>query len=304
MKKLSVAFMAILLFVACQNSGSKESQNVVALEKTTEDKKPSTIKDEGIKPQILSDVDNKNDEPPQVGDTKQTKPQIPQTKLDWDKKIIKNASINFEIKDFKKYNSTFRDKVKQVGGYIAQEQQAESEYKIENTLTIKVPVDQFDNAVQLLVTDIEKLNEKKITSDDVTTEFVDTRSRLESKKQVRLRYLDLLKQAKNMEEILSVQSEINDIQEEIESASGRIEYLSHSSSFSTINLTFYQILNPAVADPPKPSFSTKFSIAFKDGWNWIQEVFIIIVSLWPLLLVVIGLYFLYSKSRKLKVKAT
>jgi hypothetical protein len=33
--------------------------------------------------------------------------------------------------------------------------------------------------------------------------------------------------AKNMEEILSVQSEINGIQEEIESAAGRIEYLGH-----------------------------------------------------------------------------
>lgn len=275
----------------------------MALEKTTEEEKPSTIIDEGLKPQIISDDDNKKVEPPQVGNINQTKPQIPVTKLNWDKKIIKTASINFEIKDFKKYNAAFRDKVKQVGGYIAQEQQSESEYKIENTLTIKVPVDQFDNAVQLLITDIEKLNEKKISSEDVTTEFVDTRSRLESKKQVRLRYIDLLKQAKNMEDILSVQSEINGIQEEIESASGRIEYLNHSSSFSTINLTFYQILNPAVAEPAKPSFSTKFSTAFKDGWNWIQEVFIIITSIWPLLFAVFGTYLIYRRTRKPKVKA-
>ena len=84
---------------------------------------------------------------------------------------------------------------------------------------------------------MKELNEKKITSEDVTTEVIDTRSRLEAKKQVRLRYLDLLKQAKNMEEILSVQSEINGIQEQIESAAGRMEYLQHSSSFSTIHLT-------------------------------------------------------------------
>ena len=300
MKKITVAFIAILLFVACKNQTAKESGDLVSLKREIEDKKEENNK------QPLSDIIGtyERDKTPQDDKTKQVKhqQQIPAPKQDWDKKIIKTAAVNFEVKDFQKYNAEFRDKVKQVGGYIAQEQQAESEYKIENTLTIKVPVDQFDNAIQLLVTDVKKLNEKKITSDDVTTEFVDTRSRLESKKQVRLRYLDLLKQAKNMEEILSVQSEINGIQEEIESASGRIEYLSHSSSFSTINLTFYQILNETAVDKDKPSFSTKLSKAFKDGWSWIQELFVVLVTLWPLFLAAFGVYLIFKRTRKPKIK--
>jgi hypothetical protein len=300
MKKITVAFIAILLFVACKNQTAKESGDLVSLKREIEDKKEENNK------QPLSDIIGtyERDKTPQDDKTKQVKhqQQIPAPKQDWDKKIIKTAAVNFEVKDFQKYNAEFRDKVKQVGGYIAQEQQAESEYKIENTLTIKVPVDQFDNAIQLLVTDVKKLNEKKITSDDVTTEFVDTRSRLESKKQVRLRYLDLLKQAKNMEEILSVQSEINGIQEEIESASGRIEYLSHSSSFSTINLTFYQILNETAVDKDKPSFSTKLSKAFKDGWSWIQELFVVLVTLWPLLLAAFAVYLIFKRTRKPKIK--
>ena len=300
MKKITVAFIAILLFVACKNQTAKESGDLVSLKREIEDKKEENNK------QPLSDIIGtyERDKTPQDDKTKQVKhqQQIPAPKQDWDKKIIKTAAVNFEVKDFQKYNAEFRDKVKQVGGYIAQEQQAESEYKIENTLTIKVPVDQFDNAIQLLVTDVKKLNEKKITSDDVTTEFVDTRSRLESKKQVRLRYLDLLKQAKNMEEILSVQSEINGIQEEIESASGSIEYLSHSSSFSTINLTFYQILNETAVDKDKPSFSTKLSKAFKDGWSWIQELFVVLVTLWPLLLAAFAVYLIFKRTRKPKIK--
>ena len=300
MKKITVAFIAILLFVACKNQTAKESGDLVSLKREIEDKKEENNK------QPLSDIIGtyERDKTPQDDKTKQVKhqQQIPAPKQDWDKKIIKTAAVNFEVKDFQKYNAEFRDKVKQVGGYIPQEQQAESEYKIENTLTIKVPVDQFDNAIQLLVTDVKKLNEKKITSDDVTTEFVDTRSRLESKKQVRLRYLDLLKQAKNMEEILSVQSEINGIQEEIESASGRIEYLSHSSSFSTINLTFYQILNETAVDKDKPSFSTKLSTAFKEGWSWIQELFVVLVTLWPLFLAAFGVYLIFKRTRKPKIK--
>ena len=126
--------------------------------------------------------------------------------------------------------------------------------------------------------------------------------RLESKKQVRLRYLDLLKQAKNMEEILNVQSEVNGIQEEIEAASGRIEYLSHSSSFSTINLTYYQVLNATAVDNDKPSFSTRVSNAFRFGWNWVGELSVAIISIWPLLFAVFAIIIFYRRSNRTKPK--
>ena len=99
--------------------------------------------------------------------------------------------------------------------------------------------------------------------------------------------MDLLRQAKNMEEILNVQSEINGIQEEIESAAGRIQYLGHSTTFSTINLTYYQILNSSAKDIDKPSFATKLSSAFSTGWSKrIGDLFIGLVSIWPLLLII------------------
>ena len=92
------------------------------------------------------------------------------------------------MKDYKSYYNSLREKVKAVGGYIAQEEQNQSDYKIENSLVIKVPVDQFDNALVQLTANTENLNEKKITLSDVTTEVIDTKSRMEAKRQVRLRY--------------------------------------------------------------------------------------------------------------------
>ncbi len=242
---------------------------------------------------------------PQVPGDKQKQQQQqkePAIKPDWDKKIIKTASLNLEVKDYNTFYSSLREKVRAAGGYIAQEEQSQSDYKIENSLTIKVPVDQFDNAVVQLTSNTEKLNEKKITSQDVTTEVVDTKSRMEAKKQVRLRYIDLLKQAKNMEEILSVQSEINGIQEEIESAAGRIEYLGHSSTFSTINLTYYQILNSSAKDTDSPSFGTKLSSAFKSGWSWIGDLFVGLVSIWPLFLLIFIAVIVYKRTKLQKPK--
>src|SRR5205085_9088581 len=121
-----------------------------------------------------------------------------QPNADWDKKIMKTASLNAEVKHYDSFYVSLRETVRSIGGYIGKEQQNQSEYKIENTITVKVPVDQFDNAVTLLTNGTDKVNERKISSQDVTTDIIDTKSRMEAKKQVRERYLDFLKQAKNM----------------------------------------------------------------------------------------------------------
>ena len=267
MKILITALAALLLISSCEKNkiSDKKSEEPSSQSITLGNVKAFEPEQSGTLDYF---ADSTGTPSPPPGETRQFKEPThtqPIPNPDWDKKIIKNATLNFEVKDYKNFYSTFREKIRNLGGYVAQEDQTQSEYKIENTLVIKVPVDQFDNALTLLTTNVEKINERKISSQDVTSEFVDIKSRIESKKQVRQRYIDLLKQAKNMEEILNVQSEIDEMQEEIESASGRIQYLGHSSSFSTINLTYYQVLNSSAKENSNPSFGQDLAIAFKTG---------------------------------------
>ena len=222
---------------------------------------------------------------------------------DWDSKIIKTATLKLEIKDFKKYNEYVHTAVKQYGAYVAQEDQNLSDEKSETTITIKVPVVQFESMMNKLPGDDSKMMEKKISSEDVTGEVVDTKSRLEAKKQMRLKYLEFLKQSKNMEEVLQVQNEINAIQEQIESAAGRVAFLSNQSAMSTINLTFYQPMQGYKPTDATPSFLTRMGNAFTTGAGWIAELFIGLVSIWPLLLIVFAIYFGWKKLRPAKVIA-
>ncbi|MBA2250943.1 MAG: DUF4349 domain-containing protein [Chitinophagaceae bacterium] len=226
----------------------------------------------------------------------------PNSNPDWDKKIIKTAVLKLEVKNFKIYSDIVHKAAKQYGGYIANEEQDQSAEKKEATISIKVPVEQFESLLNQLPSDTDKIVEKKITSEDVTGEVVDTKSRLEAKAQTRLKYLEFLKQAKNMEDVLKVQEEINDIQEEIESASGRINYLSHQSAFSTINLTFYQPLPGFVPDNNTPGFLQRTVDAFKTGINFIGEIVIGLVSVWPLWLLIFGGRILWRKRAFAKLR--
>jgi hypothetical protein len=56
-------------------------------------------------------------------------------------------------------------------------------------------------------------------------------------------------------------------------------------------------LNASAKDTDKPSFSTKLSEAFKTGWSWIGDLFIGIVSTWPLFLMIFVGFIIYKRWR-------
>jgi hypothetical protein len=226
----------------------------------------------------------------------------PAASPDWDKKIIKTANITLELKDYAAYNNSIHARVKMYGAYIAQEQQSETDNQLTNEVTIKVPVDKFEDLVNSLGGEGIKVMQKNISSEDVTGEVVDTKARLEAKKQVRDRYLDLLKQAKTMKDILDVQAEINSIQEDIESAAGRVDYLVHSAAYSTVNIKYYQFLNGVTEKDIEPAFLSKITDAFKTGGEIITNIVLFFVSIWPLCAAGAFLFFYFRKSRGKKAK--
>ncbi len=225
------------------------------------------------------------------------------TYTDWDKKIVKTAMVKLEAKDYNTFNSSIHNSIKGFGAYIAGEQQSQSETLVQNNLTLKVPVDQFDALLNSIGGDGIQIISKDISTDDVSTELIDTKARIEAKKQLRDKYSELLQQAKSMKDILQVQSEINNIQEELEAAAGRVNYLSHSAAYSTVTISYFQYLNGNTSDNSEPTFFTKIKEAFATGGSVFTHIVLLFVSIWPLLLAgtILYVYFKKGKSKKVTV---
>jgi hypothetical protein len=291
MIRTSTAWAAVLLLVCIACNQTNRNAKDIELSKES-----IVIQDTAVDSTLLP-----HQEPTQGSEKEKDKIAQKAQIINWDKKIIKTAKLNAEVKNYKNFSAQINDRVKKYGGYVSQEEQSQTEYKIENAIVIKVPVDQFESAVNDLLKDADKINEKTISSDDVTAQFVDGKSRLEAKRQIRLRYLDLLKQARNMEEILAVQKEINDIHEEIESLTGRLNFLGHSAAMSTINFSFYQVLDASANGPKDVNFLTKVKTSFTNGLYWMGEVLIGFVGLWPLILLLVTGIYLFRKKRVIKI---
>lgn len=222
----------------------------------------------------------------------------PQPAIDWNKKIVKTANIKIEVKDLNRYSSTIYNAVMQAGGYISKEEQHNTEGMLAMNIDIKVPVANFESLLLSVCTKDSKILERIINTDDVTGQLVDTKARLIAKEQMRLRYLDFFKNAKDMNEVLQVQSEINRLQEEIEAASTSISYLSNASAMSTIHL--YSVQNILPGDhtaPAEPGFFKRILAAIRIGGMFLAELFIGLLSIWPLW-IAIGICLMIYKKRK------
>jgi hypothetical protein len=295
------AMLATVLLFSCHSMKEKmETDSIAATEsadKTAANaEQPDPLSDEQSSPSAdstpASPIRNNSSKPSPVA-----------APVDWDRKIIRTANLTFEVPNFNSFTLSLAQKTKQFGGYIASENQEASPDKISTTVSIKVPVAQFQDLLNVLPQDGAIVVSRLITSEDVSTQVVDINARLETKKQVRQKYMEFFKSAKNMDEVLKVQTEVNDIQEGMESAASRMNYLKHASAMSTINLTYYQWLkveenNIVVED----GFLHKLSESFTGGAKWIGGVMLALVNLWPAILIVLVLIFGYRKWLKASKK--
>jgi len=290
-KPVITALAASIIFISCNRSETKDA--ALADVVTTDLQKISTSEKQQIPVgKLKQPLTDSMGSPLQPAAT---------ANPDWDKKMIKTGTLKLEVKNFKNFSNNVHKTIKQFGGYIAQEEQSTTDERTETVITIKVPVEQFENMINQLPGEEEKVLERKISTEDVTGDIVDTRSRLEAKKQMRAKYLEFLKGSKNMEEVLQVQNSVNNIQEEMESAAGRIQSLSHQSAYSTINLSFYQPVAGYTTVDDNPSFFTRISNAFKTGSSWIANLFVGLVSVWPLLLLAVVIYAGWRKLKSPKI---
>lgn len=196
-------------------------------------------------------------------------------------KVIRNASLRFQVKDFNQSLHRVQNSLKGFGAFLASSQDNRQENQLETTLEIRVPATNLDPLLEHLVKESIYLDYRNLSSEDVTTEFVDLNSRLKAKIAVEARFLDLLHQAKTIRDILQVEQELKTIREEIEAMQGRLNLINTRVAYSTITLTIYEKTAGLSAGNP---FLVRMGNALKYGWDLALSLFIGLLYIWPLLL--------------------
>lgn len=162
--------------------------------------------------------------------------------------IIKNGLLTLEVKDVDVAIDGVTQIAGDLGGYIISSrvwfQDTNGKNMKYSTITLGVPVDQFEQMLRRLRGLSLKVIDESDTGEDVTDQFVDLNSQLQNLQATRDRLRDFLKNAKTVDEALKVNQELTNIEGQIEQIQGKMNYLTNRSAYSTITVT----LNP---EPPQ-----------------------------------------------------
>ncbi|NRT13072.1 DUF4349 domain-containing protein [Flavobacterium sp. 14A] len=215
-------------------------------------------------------------------------------------KIIKDGKLRFETTDL---NTTYNQIVKSTtinGGTIQQDSQGKEYGTSYRHLVIRIPSSNFDIFITSISKGVAFFEMKEVTAEDVTAQFIDIDARLKAKKTLENRYLELLKKATKVTEMLEIEKQLSAIREEIEAKQGELNYLQNQVTNSTVIIRFYK--NEPLEDGATVSYGSQIMTALSSGFNSFSGFFIWLLSLWPFIIILaVVLYFIRKKIKSKKL---
>jgi hypothetical protein len=206
--------------------------------------------------------------------------------------IIKTANYRFQVDNVEKSTKNIERLVSQHQAFMGDMNLVTTSSSITNSMIIRVPSKNFEALLEDLGKESIFTNFKRITAQDITEEFLDIETRLQTKKEVRDRYVDILRnKAKTVEEVLKAEEQIRILQEEIESREGRLKYLQNRASLSTINLEIYQKVDyKETPDTYEKPYIVKAKQGLSNGWKIVTTFSIFLMNIWPIVLIGLLIY--------------
>ncbi|MEN7548670.1 DUF4349 domain-containing protein [Rapidithrix thailandica] len=219
-------------------------------------------------------------------------------------KLIKTADLRMQVKDMEATSGKLEVLTEQFDAYISSSSESNFGYEINQQIEIRVKAGNFDSLLQNIIGLGIYLDRKTVNVQDVTEQFIDLEARIKNKKAVEQSFLELMKKAKSVDEILKVQTELGNVRSEIESQEGRLKYLQDQVSYSTLRVELFQKVKGYEAAMPGLTFMEKVTGGFKTGWDTFLAIIVFLIEAWPfvllLILTIFMLKWLFRKSGREK----
>lgn len=186
--------------------------------------------------------------PPPIIDNTQNATPVPEI---MERLIVRNGSINMVVEDprtVRRQIDAWVANMTSAGAFVVASDERDSENSFPVVyMAIRVPPEQFDATMNwlasLALSGFTPIRTE--TAQDVTEEYIDLQTRLETMIMARDRLLEFMQNAETTSELLQLEAQITNREKEIEALHGRIQYLEQSNALSLIEIE----LRPFVPTP-------------------------------------------------------
>ncbi|MEO7508441.1 MAG: DUF4349 domain-containing protein [Pyrinomonadaceae bacterium] len=211
-----------------------------------------------------------------------------------ERKIIKNATLVLDVSkpDLAQQKITALAEAK--GGFVVSTSAVRSGDGTDGgaltiTVVARVPSNQFEATLTEIRATALHIREEKQTGQDVTAEYQDLDARLRAQQALEAQLLEVMKQAKTVEDLLKVQSKLADVRGEIELIQGKMRLLANQASLSTITVT---LAEPTPLLGTTTGFWASLKSAFGDGLSVATAILLFLIRVAVALAPIVVLIFL------------
>lgn len=207
------------------------------------------------------------------------------------RKLIKEITMEVETESYDAMMTTATEQVAALGGYI------ESSYttgdgRSGNTryseICARIPKENMEAFIKA-VEGSSSVRYKRETVEDVTLQYVDLESRKKSLQTEQTRLLELMEQAQNVEDIITIESRLSEVRYQLESMESQLRTYDNRIDYSTIYLNISEVVRLSPASGDKTSAWERIRIGFTENLyrlgNDLQNLAIGFVISLPYLLV-------------------
>ena len=183
--------------------------------------------------------------------------------------LVYTATLTVRTKDVATATANAESLAASNGGFVGNENSQsgtapDSQGLTQSTVTLRVPSTAFDKVIDQLGTGGSVQNETRSAS-DVTAQVVDTNTRITAQQASIARITDLMKNATNLSDVVSLEGELSRREADLESMQAQQASLNDQVSLSTITVTFLTPTAPVTT--PVAKHQNALQRGLHDGWQ-------------------------------------
>lgn len=160
-----------------------------------------------------------------------------------DTKVVKHATLDLAVRrhHLRSAFASANGIAGFLGGFVASSEESRGLA----TVTLRVPSDRFEEAMRQL-SGLGRVTNRSERGDDVSSTFSDLDARLRNLSAQEGVLQDLMRQAKNIPDTITVQQQLSAVREQIEQLTGQRNLLDDQASFGTITVAMHGGAAPPV----------------------------------------------------------
>lgn len=190
-------------------------------------------------------------------------------------KIIRTFFLEVETQGFDGLITQIGSEVSRLGGYIESSNISGKRYYYSEearngSIVARIPVDKVDEFVGTVDGNANIVN-KQESSSNVSLEYIDAESRVETLKIEQERLFAILEDEVTLENIITLESRLSDIRYELQNYESKLRYYDNQVAYSTVTMNIQEVEKLTPVTEEKQSVGTRIKNGFSNTIYKISE---------------------------------